>query len=205
MSETHPPKSPHGRPHPSKSELRAAALARRDALTPLERAAAAAAVAARPFPMALAAGMVVAGYSPIKSELDPFPLMRALGARGARLALPCVVGRDRPLQFREWTFGEALVVGKFGILEPPPGAAIAAPAVLLVPLAAFDREGHRIGYGAGFYDRTLAVAAAPDRRIAIGLAFATQEVGRVGALSHDVRLDYIVTELETIEPRHTAG
>jgi len=202
MSETRPPKSSH-KPqlagfHPSKSELRAAALARRDALTPLERAAAAEAVAARPFPLNVTEGMVIAGYSPIRSELDPFPLMRALRARGARLALPCVVGRDRPLAFREWSFGQALVVGKFGILEPTPDAAAVEPDVVLVPLAAFDREGHRIGYGAGFYDRTLAERAAPERMIALGLAFATQEVTGVGALPHDVRLDYIATERETI-------
>jgi len=202
MSESLPPNSsakpPHGRHHPGKSELRAAALTRRDALTPAARAAAADAVAARALPIGIVEGMIVAGYSPIRSELDPFPLMRTLRGRGARLALPCVVGRDRPLRFRQWTFGEALVVGKFGILEPGPEATAVEPAIVLVPLAAFDREGHRVGYGAGFYDRTLAGPAAPRRIIAVGLAFATQEVERVGALPHDVRLDYIATERETI-------
>lgn len=186
--------------HSTKSELRSAALARRDALTPAERARAAVAVAARPFPVEPGGGTIIAGYSPIKSELDPFPLMQALRGRGARLALPCVVARDRPLLFRQWSFGEPLVAGRFGILEPPPGAAAVSPEVVLVPLAAFDREGHRIGYGAGFYDRTLVAGSAPKPIVAVGLAFATQEVERVGALPHDVRLDYIVTDRETIAP-----
>jgi len=184
--------------HPGKSELRAAALSRRDALTPTAREAAARAVAARGIPVHIDAGMVVAGYAPIRSEFDPFPLLRALAQRGARLALPAVVARDRPLAFRAWSFGEALHPGKFAILEPALDAPPVEPDLVLVPLAAFDRAGHRIGYGAGFYDRTLTQPIATRRAITLGLAFATQEVARVPALPHDVRLDYIVTERETM-------
>ncbi len=187
--------------HPGKSELRAAALARRDALTPLERQAASRAVAARGIPVPVDAATVVAGYAPIRSEFDPFPLMRALAQHGARLALPVVVARDQPLAFRAWSFGQALHPGKFAILEPALDAMPVEPDLLLVPLAAFDRAGHRIGYGAGFYDRTLSRRSATKPMIALGLAFATQEVGGVPALPHDIGLDYIVTERETIAPR----
>lgn len=185
----------HGKPDRiSKTELRAAALARRDALSPALRAEGAEALAVRPLPFALAPGAIVAGYAPIRSELDPYPLMHALQARGAALALPVVTGRGKPLLFRRWTFGDPLVAGHFGILEPAPVAPEVTPEVLLVPLAAFDRAGHRIGYGGGFYDRTLAAAG---RALAIGLAFSTQEVAAVDALPHDVRLAYIATERET--------
>ncbi|MDR3465618.1 MAG: 5-formyltetrahydrofolate cyclo-ligase [Xanthobacteraceae bacterium] len=199
MTKFHSPRS-----HPTKSELRTAALTRRDALTPAERAAAAEAVAVRGLPIAPAGGRVVAGYSPIRGELDPFPLMRALQAQGARLALPAIVGRDQPLVFRDWSFGRPLVPGRFGILEPAPDMPAVEPDIVLVPMAAFDRAGHRVGYGAGFYDRTLGRSAA-GRPVTVGLAFATQEVDRVGALPHDVGLDYIATERETIALRSVAG
>jgi 5-formyltetrahydrofolate cyclo-ligase len=185
-------------PDPDKAELRASALARRDALAPPERDAAAQAVAARAFPVAVGATTVVAGYSPIRSEFDPFPLMRALAKQGARLALPAVVARDAPLQFRVWAFGLAQVPGTFGIGEPAAEATIVEPDVFLLPVAAFDRAGHRIGYGAGYYDRTLAELQRGRHTTTVGLAFSTQEVARVPALPHDIRLDYIATEHETI-------
>src|SRR4051794_1460576 len=139
----------------SKSDLRAAALARRAALTRQERGAAAQAIAEQTFPLRMNEGLVVAGYSPIRGEMDPAPLMQKLARQGAALALPAVVAREQPLLFREWNPDVALVRGQFDILEPSSDAPVVRPDIILVPLAAFDRGGHRVGYGAGYYDRTL--------------------------------------------------
>ena len=143
------------RPHRNAS-LRTAALAARDALSDAQRVAAAQALARRGLPVELVPGAVVAGYSPIRSELDPAPLMQKLAAGGARLALPVITARGQSLRFRVWHPGDRLLPGPLGILEPSPAAAEIVPDIVLVPLAAFDRTGHRIGYGAGHYDRTLA-------------------------------------------------
>jgi 5-formyltetrahydrofolate cyclo-ligase len=184
-----------------KAELRAAALAKRDALSGAQRAAAAQAIAARGLPVAIGPGTVVSGYSPIRSELDPIPLMRALAARGARLALPVIAARDRPLSFRAWSSDDRLARGPFGILEPLPEATELIPDIVLVPLAAFDRLGHRIGYGAGHYDRSLAALRAARDIVAIGMAFAAQEIEAVPALPHDVALDYVLTETQSFDFR----
>jgi 5-formyltetrahydrofolate cyclo-ligase len=184
-----------------KAELRAAALAKRDALSGAQRAAAAQAIAARGLPVAIGPGTVVSGYSPIRSELDPIPLMRALAARGARLALPVIAARDRPLSFRAWSSDDRLARGPFGILEPLPEATELVPDIVLVPLAAFDRLGHRIGYGAGHYDRSLAALRAARDIVAIGMAFAAQEIEAVPALPHDVALDYVLTETQSFDFR----
>jgi 5-formyltetrahydrofolate cyclo-ligase len=185
----------------SKADLRAAALAARDALSSEHRIAAAQAIAVRGLPFEIKHGTVVAGYSPIRSEIDPAPLMRKLAARGARLALPVIVARDQALRFRAWSPGDKRVRGPLGILEPPLEATEIIPDILLVPLAAFDRSGHRIGYGAGHYDRTLDQLRASSKIIAIGVAFAAQEIEAVPALQHDVALDYVLTEDETIDFR----
>ena len=140
----------------SKADLRTAALAKRDALSDEQRAAAAQAMAKRGLPFAIEPGMVVSGYSPIRSEIDPAPLMRKLAEQGAKLALPAVMARGKSLAFRAWSPDDRLMMGPLGILEPSPAAAELIPDIMLVPLAAFDREGHRIGYGAGHYDFTLA-------------------------------------------------
>ncbi len=178
---------------PSKNELRAAALARRDGLSAEQRAAAARAIAARMPPLEITSS-TIAGYAPIRGEIDPLPLMRSLAARGAALALPAISARNAALVFRAWEPGEALVRGVFGIAEPPATVTEVVPDIVLVPLAAFDRAGHRIGYGAGYYDRTLAQLRDSRPVTAIGLAFAVQEIPQVPALSHDVRLDYVLTE-----------
>ena len=178
----------------SKNDLRAAALARRDALSGTQRMAAAQVIALRGLPIEIMPGMVVAGYSPIRSEIDPAPLMQELAARGMRLALPVIAARDAPLGFRRWTANDKLLRGPLGILEPSPDAAEIVPDIVLVPLAAFDRLGHRIGYGAGHYDRTLARLRDSKKIIAIGLAFAVQEIETIPALPHDVALDYVLTE-----------
>ncbi len=185
----------------SKADLRAAALAARDALSEEHRAAAAQAIAARGLPIEIAPGSVVAGYSPIRSEIDPAPLMQKLAALGAQLALPVITARGQSLHFRVWHPGDRLMRGTLGILEPSPAAAEIIPDIVLVPLAAFDRAGHRIGYGAGHYDRTLARLRKPKAVMAIGVAFAAQEVVAIPALQHDVALDYVLTETQLLDFR----
>ena len=185
----------------SKSDLRTAALAAREALSGAERAAAAHAIATRGLPLEIAPGTIVSGYSPIRSEVDPAPLMRALAARGAQLALPVVLARGKSLSFRAWSPNDRLVLGSLGILEPSPAAAEVMPDIMLVPLAAFDGQGHRIGYGAGHYDFTLAHLRKLKHVIAIGLAFAAQEIVAVPALPHDVALDYVLTETDMLDFR----
>jgi 5-formyltetrahydrofolate cyclo-ligase len=185
----------------SKSSLRTAALAARDALSEAQRAEAAQALAARGLPVETKPGTVVAGYSPIRSELDPTPLMRALAAQGAKLALPVITARGQSLIFRLYHPGDRLLPGPLGILEPSPAAAEIHPDIVLVPLAAFDRAGHRIGYGAGHYDRTLAQLHKSKGFAAIGVAFSDQEVAAVPALQHDVPLDYVLTETKAFDFR----
>jgi 5-formyltetrahydrofolate cyclo-ligase len=184
-----------------KATLRATALAARDALSGEHRTAAAQAIAARGLPVEVAPGAVVAGYSPIRGEIDPIPLMRTLAAQGARLALPAILARGKSLAFRDWSHGDRLMLGPLGILEPSPAAAELIPDIVLVPLAAFDGAGHRIGYGAGHYDRTLAQLRKSRAITAIGLAFSGQEVEAVPALQHDVALDYVLTETQVFDFR----
>jgi 5-formyltetrahydrofolate cyclo-ligase len=185
----------------SKADLRAVALAKRDALSDERRAAAAQALAERGLPFAVTPDLVVSGYSPIRSEIDPVPLMRALAAQGARLALPAVMARGKSLAFRAWSPSDRLMMGPLGILEPSPAAAELIPDIMLVPLAAFDRAGHRIGYGAGHYDFTLAHLRKVKAVTAVGIAFAAQEIKAVPALQHDVALDYVLTETKTFDFR----
>jgi 5-formyltetrahydrofolate cyclo-ligase len=185
----------------SKADLRTAALAKRDALSAEHRAAAAQEIASRGLPFGIKPGAVVAGYAPIRSEIDPTPLMRKLASEGAQLALPVVPARGQSLRFRAWHVGDRLLPGPLGILEPSPAAAEIAPDIVLVPLAAFDRAGHRIGYGAGHYDRTLAQLRKSKAITAIGLAFAGQQVQAVPALQHDVALDYVLTESKIFDFR----
>jgi 5-formyltetrahydrofolate cyclo-ligase len=181
-----------------KAELRREAIARRDALPAAERAAAAAAIAARPLPVALSPGAIVSGFSPLKSEINPVPLMRAFAAAGARLALPVVAGKGHPLTMRSWNFGEPLDSGVWGIREPKPEAPEVFPDILIVPLLAFDRAGHRIGYGAGYYDMTIARLRGMKPVIALGIAYAAQEIAAVPATPRDSPLDLVLTERETI-------
>jgi 5-formyltetrahydrofolate cyclo-ligase len=184
-----------------KAELRRAALARRDALPVAERQQAAATIAARAFPVAITTGTIVAGFMPMKSEINPLPLMRKLAAAGARLALPVVAGRGKPLIMRAWDFGEPLASGVWGIREPQAAAPEVAPDIVIVPLLAFDRAGHRIGYGAGYYDLTIAASRARQAVVAVGLAFAAQEIAEVTASPHDAPLDLVLTEREVIDLR----
>ena len=127
--------------------------------------------------------------------------MRRLADAGAQLALPVVVERGHPLIMRAWSFGALLVAGVWGIREPCADAPEVAPDIVIVPLAAFDRTGQRIGYGAGFYDMTLARLRRQKPVTAIGIAFAVQEIAAVPATPRDVRLDLVLTEREVIDCR----
>ena len=185
-----------------KAELRRAGQARRDALPAQLRQAAAEAIAARPFPLAISAGTIVSGFMPLKSEINPLPLMRKLAGAGASLALPVVAGRGKPLIMRGWKWGEPLVGGVWGIREPVPQAPRLDPDILLVPLLAFDRAGHRIGYGAGYNDLTIAQLRAKKPIAAVGIAFAAQEIETVPTTDFDAPLDLVLTEKATIDLRN---
>jgi 5-formyltetrahydrofolate cyclo-ligase len=187
----------------SKADLRRAALEKRDALPAAERQAAAEMLAARPFPISIEPGLIVSGYMPLKSEINPVPLMRVLAAAGAALALPVVAGRGRPLIMRAFAFGQPLDSGVWGIREPRTDAAEVAPDILLVPLAAFDRKGRRIGYGAGYYDMTINRLRGQKAVVAIGIAYAVQEVREVPTTERDARLDLVLTERAVIDCRGT--
>ncbi|HET9415399.1 MAG TPA: 5-formyltetrahydrofolate cyclo-ligase [Pseudolabrys sp.] len=186
-----------------KAQLRQQAFARRDALPADERAAAAETIAARRFPVTVTTGMIVSGFSPMKTEINPLPLMRKAVQLGARLALPAIAGRGKPLIMRAYAFGDELARGQWGIREPKADAPEVAPDILIVPLAAFDRAGHRIGYGAGYYDMTINALRAKKRVIAVGIAFAAQEITSVPATERDARLDFVLTEREVIDFRET--
>lgn len=146
----------------------------------------------------MAADATVSGYWPMRDEIDPRPLLYALHDRGLRCLLPIVRGRGKPLQFRVWHPGMALVEGSYGERIPGADATEAVPTVLLVPLLAFDRTGYRLGYGRGYYDRTLAGLRAANGATAIGVAYAAQEVARVPRDATDEPLDWVITEREAI-------
>ena len=194
MSDSTQPDSP-------KARLRVAALARRDALPAGERAAAAETIAARVLPVAFKRGQIVSGFMPMQSEINPLPLLRKFAAAGAKLALPAIAGRGKPLIMRAYTFGDELARGQWGIREPKPQARAVDPDILIVPLACFDRAGHRIGFGAGYYDMTINALRAKKAITAIGVAFATQEIPQVPATERDARLDLVLTERELIDFR----
>jgi 5-formyltetrahydrofolate cyclo-ligase len=184
-----------------KAILRKEMIARRDALPEHQRVAAAKAIASRLFPVDFAAGAVVSGFSPLASEIDPRPLMQKLARQRAQLALPVVAGRGLPLVFRAWSPGDALVAGGWGIQVPKDDALVVEPDVLIVPLLAFDRRGHRLGYGAGYYDLSLTALRAKKGIVAVGIGFATQEVAEIPISPRDARLDLMLTEQEIIDFR----
>lgn len=176
-----------------KAALRRLALARRDALDPVIRREASERTARHVLDVLAASPItVVSGFLPIRSEIDPRPAMTALAARGHRLALPCVTPDG--LVFRLWRPDDPLRKAGFGLLEPEADAPAVDPVIMLVPLAAFDRRGHRIGYGAGHYDRAIGRLSASGTPLTIGLAFAAQEVDAVPDEPHDRPLDAVVTE-----------
>lgn len=183
---------------------------------------------------AVAAQPIVAGYWPLGGEIDPRPLMAHLAAAGVVIALPCMLERGAAPAFLEWKFDDALEADAFGVLAPVKTAPPAMPALILVPLLAFDRLGGRLGQGGGHYDRVLAtmrpeqfskseerfshpnrvnLESRPDpgsnepgssgrgRVVAVGLAFAGQEMPVIPREPHDQRLDWVITEREAIDCR----
>ncbi len=184
-----------------KRDLRAAALTARAAAlrssksdrTAGDRAAANFLATIDPAP-----GTAVSGYWPVGDELDCRPLLHRLVAAGCVVGLPVVVARRSPLAFRAWTPGAAMAAGVLAIPVPAGPVAAVVPSVLIVPLLAFDGSGHRLGYGGGYYDRTLAGLRASGGPVtAVGYGFAAQEVAAVPHGDTDQRLDWIVTEWQT--------
>ncbi|PTW51357.1 5-formyltetrahydrofolate cyclo-ligase [Rhodovulum kholense] len=180
----------------AKAALRAEAQARRAVVHDPARAAEA--LARLDAVLAPHLGRPAAGYLPIRSELDPRPAMAALGARGP-VGVPVIEGAALPLSFRLWTPDCAMERGSFGVSIPSEPRPM-VPEVLIVPLLAFDRRGIRLGYGGGFYDRTLALLRARGPVLAVGLAYAGQELPDLPAEPTDLPLDLIVTEAEVILP-----
>ncbi len=148
--------------------------------------------------IALGPGAAVSAYWPKDDELDPRPVIRALAGRGHPIGLPVVLARAAPLVFRRWAPGERLEPAGYGLQVPAEDQPEVVPELLLVPLLAFDRAGTRLGYGGGYYDRTLARLAAAGRALAVGLAYAGQEMAGLPRTSTDRPLDWVVTETETI-------
>lgn len=187
-----------------KATLRRAALSKRRGLSAEMHEQAAATLLGYAGALPIADGAIVSGFWPIRGEIDPMPLMRALRDKGCRLCLPAVIDATT-IKFRDWVSDDALVETGFGTMGPDENAAIVDPDVLLVPVAVFDRQGGRIGYGAGYYDRAIeklrTKGLAP---ILVGIAFSCQEAETVPVEAHDQPLDLIATELEIITCGYSA-
>ena len=174
-------------PSSEKATLRRIAREKRLAMKSADFAAA---IARHAESLNLATGTVVGAYHALPDESDPALLLERLVELGCHVAYPRVVGKGLPLEFHRVPDGEVLAPGAFGIHEPLDIWPRAVPQVLLVPLLAFDGHGHRLGYGGGFYDRTIALLNVP----AIGIAYAGQETNTLPAEAHDARLDAVLTE-----------
>ena len=144
-------------------------------------------------------GVPLAGYAPMRTEIDPLPAMAEAAAHGP-VGMPVIRAASTPLDFREWTPECAMIAGTFGAFIPERGEWI-EPEIVIVPLVAFDRKGGRLGYGGGFYDRTLERLRARRATLAIGFAFAAQEAEGLPLEPTDQTLDLIVTEAGIITPR----
>jgi 5-formyltetrahydrofolate cyclo-ligase len=144
-------------------------------------------------------GSVVSGFAPLPDEFRAWPLLRRLHVEGFALAMPAMQGKGKPLLFRAWLPGDAMDSGVWGIAEPKADKAVLEPDILIVPLLAFDRRGWRLGYGGGFYDRTLKGLRARKAVVAVGLAFDEQEVDAVPHLDYDQRLDWVLCPSGPIE------
>ncbi|MSO89705.1 MAG: 5-formyltetrahydrofolate cyclo-ligase [Rhodospirillaceae bacterium] len=143
----------------------------------------------------LRANTAVSGYWPMRDEVDPRPLLLELHRRRHPIGLPVVLGRGEPLIFRSWRPGDTLLAGAFGVSLPAEDRDEIRPEVVIVPMLAFDLTGHRLGYGGGYYDRTLAqLRRGGGAVLAVGVAYAGQQVPRIPAGEHDQKLDWIVTE-----------
>ncbi len=156
-------------------------------------------LAAHTFPVHPKIGKhIVSGFFPYQSEIDTRPLLGKLAGDGWTTCLPIVIANGLPLQFRRWLPGEPTIAGVWGIPRPPDSSPELDPDVLIIPMLAFDRKGYRLGYGGGFYDRTLEKLRAIKKVIAIGVAYSAQELDEVPHGSHDQALNFIMTEREVI-------
>ncbi len=180
-----------------KAEARKAAAEVRNGAHDMAREDAGLRLVALPWPIAPVQGRsVVSAFYPYETEIDTRPLLGHLAGEGWTTCLPIVIARGEPLVFRRWLPGEPTIAGVWGIPRPPDSSPLVEPDVLLVPLMAFDRRGYRLGYGGGFYDRTLALLRHKKPVVAIGVAYAAQEVDRVPHGDHDQPMDFVMTEKE---------
>jgi 5-formyltetrahydrofolate cyclo-ligase len=143
--------------------------------------------------LAPAPGSIVSGFSAIRDEIDPAALLERLAGEGHRLALPVLQGKGQPLLFRQWAPGDEMASATWGIAEPLPDRPVLEPDVVLVPLLAFDAEGYRLGYGGGFYDRTLARLRSLKPIVAVGIGYDELKIDAVPHLDYDQRLDWVLT------------
>ncbi len=178
----------------AKKAMRAAAKAARSQTFARDGGSAGQAIAVHGIAFAgIAPPAMVSGFLPIGEEIDPMPLLLRLQGEGFGLCLPVMEGKGTPLVFRAWAPGDALQATTWGIREPRASAPLAEPDVVLGPLLAFDRAGYRLGYGGGFYDRTLARLRGLKPIVSIGLAYDEQQVDAVPHLDYDQRLDWVLT------------
>lgn len=148
---------------------------------------------------------VISGFLPIGSEIDTRPLLRQVLEKGVDICLPAVLKPEHPLEFRQWRDGDPLVDEDFGTRAPAPTAKVVLPDVLVVPLLAFDRAGYRLGYGGGFYDRSLEKLRKDKPVLAVGVAFAGQETASIPRDENDQPLDWIITENEAFRPTESGS
>lgn len=184
-----------------KEALRAALLTRRNAIAARAKGAAQGLADRFGDAVPLPPKAAVSGYVPIKNEIDIGPLLDALRRAGHDILLPVTPAAPGPLVFKRWRDGDALVPGALGTREPAADAPDDTPAVLIVPLLGFDRRGGRLGYGGGYYDRTISALRRDRDILAVGVAFAEQEIARVPCRAGDERVDWVITEREAISVR----
>jgi len=156
------------------------------------------------FPLELAKHSPIAGYWPVGGEIDGRPLLAALAKAGRVVALPRMEGRQGPARFLAWRGTEALTADAFGVPSPPATGADLSPRLILTPLVAFDRAGRRLGQGGGHYDRIISLYRAHGA-IAVGLAYAEQEMGQVPTGPHDALLDWVITPKEALRCERAEG
>jgi 5-formyltetrahydrofolate cyclo-ligase len=184
-----------------KKSLRAQSLAARESITPDAARTASVAVAKHLVDLIPAPATIIAGYRAVRGEIDVFETMAQLSERGQELCLPVMAAPHAPLIFRRWRIGHPLEIGQYGIEIPPTTEPELIPDTVIVPLVAFDKKGHRLGYGAGFYDATIHQLRQSSKTVQIiGVAFAAQQVDVIPVEPHDAKLDAVVTEKEIVIP-----
>ncbi len=184
----------------NKNHIRIEALAKRERLAVEAALLASEAICVRLIQIVSGSATVLAGYRSIRGEVDVSGALAGCEAMGLRLCLPVVEAVDKPLYFRKWRFGEVLERGRYGVEVPEAGAGASRPDAVLVPLVAFDRGGQRLGYGAGYYDRTIRhLRTLAKRPLMIGVGYSIQEVEQIPVDRFDEKLDMIITEKDVIK------